>query len=240
MAGRRVRCPECDQLIEVVPLASGPSSQHADLEDDGRGTVLLQPVEETSGDTVMLEAVDIVPDGLTSLPQPSGPRKPPAPPKKQSEGDEPPKLKKSKLVETEMDMTPMVDATFQLLIFFMITAAFTLQKSKEIPKPKSDEASTNVVQQEEEMANAVIVQIDEYNSYLVINADGDEEEAPSVVDLHAKLRRAHDGDSEGRIPTVLRIEAHGEALHDRVITAIDAGNEVGFAEVQLASIEEDA
>jgi biopolymer transport protein ExbD len=241
MAGRRVRCPECDELIEVVPLASGPSHQHADLaDDDGRGTVQLQPVEEASGDTVMLEAVDVVPAGLTPLPRPSGPpRKPPAPPKKQVEGDEPPVLKKSKLVETEMDMTPMVDATFQLLIFFMITAAFTLQKSKEIPKPKSDEASTNVVQQDEEMANAVIVQIDEYNSYLVINADGDEEEAPSVVDLHAKLRKAHDGDSEGRIPTVLRIEAHGEALHDRVITAIDAGNDVGFAEVQLASIEED-
>ena len=122
----------------------------------------------------------------------------------------------------------------------MITAAFALQKSKEIPKPKSEEASTNVVQQqEEETANVVIVRIDEFNSYLVINADGDEEEAPSVVDLHMKLRKAHDGDSEGRIPTKLRVEVHDEAFHDRVITAIDAGNDAGFAEVELASIVAD-
>jgi hypothetical protein len=85
-----------------------------------------------------------------------------------------------------------------------------------------------------------VVRIDEYNSYLVINADGDEEEAATVVDLHTKLRKAHDGDSEGRVPTTLRVEVHDEAVHDRVITAIDAGNATGFAEVELASIAEDA
>ena len=31
--------------------------------------------------------------------------------------------------DNEIDMTPMVDTTFLLLLFFMITAAFSLQKS---------------------------------------------------------------------------------------------------------------
>src|SRR5688572_20269137 len=36
---------------------------------------------------------------------------------------------KSAPQEAEMDMTPMVDVTFLLLIFFMVTASFTMQKS---------------------------------------------------------------------------------------------------------------
>jgi biopolymer transport protein ExbD len=241
MAGRRVRCPECDSLVEVIPLPDNGPGADGGLELEPLAVELIPSSEPSSGDTVMLEAVprlQPLPPEPAPRPQFTGPpRKPPAPPKPAE--DEPPKLKKLPPLETEMDMTPMIDATFQLLIFFMITAAFALQKSKEIPKPKSDEPSTNVVQQDEETANAVVVRIDEYNSYLVINADGDEEEAPSVVDLHIKLRKAHEGDSEGRIPTKLRVEVHDEAFHDRVITAIDAGNDVGFAEVELASIGEE-
>jgi biopolymer transport protein ExbD len=244
MAGRRVRCPDCDSLVTVVPLSPEECQQFSESDDDGKETVHLFVDEPSSGDTVMLEAVQPLPveSSVSAAPLPGPVFRPPAniPPPPPAE-DEPPELRKTEKVETEMDMTPMVDATFQLLIFFMITAAFALQKSKEIPKPKSDEPSSNaVVEEDEEVANAVIVRIDEHNSYLVINADGDEEEAPSVLDLHVKLRRAHDGDSEGRVPTVLRVEAHGEAFHGRVVTAIDAGNDAGFAEVQLASLEEEA
>ena len=35
--------------------------------------------------------------------------------------------------DSEMDMTPMVDVTFLLLIFFMVTAAFAMQKSFQVP-----------------------------------------------------------------------------------------------------------
>ena len=37
--------------------------------------------------------------------------------------------------EAELDMTPMCDVTFLLLIFFMVTAAFAMQKSFEVPAP---------------------------------------------------------------------------------------------------------
>ena len=51
-------------------------------------------------------------------------------------------VKKEKAEQPEMDMTPMVDVTFLLLIFFMVTAAFTMQKSFEIPTPKTDHRET--------------------------------------------------------------------------------------------------
>ena len=49
----------------------------------------------------------------------------------------------SRLRSDDMDMTPMVDVTFLLLIFFMITSAFQMQKSFEVPTPSMDQASTD-------------------------------------------------------------------------------------------------
>ena len=43
----------------------------------------------------------------------------------------------SKPDDGELDMTPMVDVTFLLLIFFVMTAAFTIQTSLPIPTPQS-------------------------------------------------------------------------------------------------------
>jgi biopolymer transport protein ExbD len=188
----------------------------------------------------MLEAVDVV--ALRG--SPSGPAPPPPPPRRKTsqKPEEDPALafRRTRLVETEMDMTPMVDVTFQLLIFFMITAAFALQKAKEIPKPQSDEPSTEVVEQIDETQDRVVVKIDEFNTYTVVSPDGSEDEAPSVQDLYIRLRRAKAGASAGQVITKLRVEAHGDALHERVVTALDAGNETGFAELELASAPEDA
>ena len=85
------------------------------------------------------------------------------------EVDDEPELsfsKKEPIPEDELDMTPMVDVTFLLLIFFMVTASFTLQKSIPQPPAASDAPSTNVVE-EEEQQDYVEVIIDQNNSYYV-------------------------------------------------------------------------
>ena len=50
---------------------------------------------------------------------------------------------KEPIPEDELDMTPMVDVTFLLLIFFMVTASFTIQKSLQQAHAKSDDPSPN-------------------------------------------------------------------------------------------------
>ena len=53
----------------------------------------------------------------------------------------------------ELDLTPMVDVTFLLLIFFMITAAFNLQKKFDIPPSRSEEAAlTTIIETSDEAA----------------------------------------------------------------------------------------
>ena len=137
-----------------------------------------------------------------------------------------------------MDMTPMVDVTFLLLIFFMVTAAFSLQKSLELPKPKKDDPSVNAQQENpEEDSSYVTVFIDEFNTYRVVTVDWDVE-APSEQELLRKLREARNGDSSGTIPTKLLVRAHGDSLHEKVVAALDAGTEVGMEQVQLMTVEE--
>ena len=140
----------------------------------------------------------------------------------------------------EMDMTPMVDVTFLLLIFFMVTAAFSMQKSFEVPAPDESQPSTQVKTLEdfEDDPHFVVVRIDAYNTYRVIAADWDRE-APSEQELLVQLREAKRGDSQGIVPNRLLVVANGEALHEKVVTVLDAGATVGMEEVKMVTVEED-
>jgi len=163
-----------------------------------------------------------------------------APPPKPPAQEEPETIQlKGRLEDSEMDMTPMVDIVFQLLIFFMVTAAFSMQKSKQLPTPKEDRPSTSAVNVDPENdGDFVIVMVDSYNSFRVQTPDFDEE-APSEQDLLIWLRRAKQGASDGKTPTKLMIKAHRDSLHEKVVTALDAGAAVGMEQIQLQTVEQD-
>ena len=67
--------------------------------------------------------------------------------------------------EDDMDLTPMVDVTFLLLIFFMITAAFALQKAIEVP-PVKDEDATAAQTVDDLEKDSIVVRIDGDNIFL--------------------------------------------------------------------------
>lgn len=141
--------------------------------------------------------------------------------------------------ESELDMTPMVDVTFLLLIFFMVTAAFTMQKSFQVPTPDESAPSANYQESVEE-DGVITVRIDEYNTFHVSAPNWDEEqEAPSEQELLRRLREAKLGDG-GIVPNTLIVEAHGEATHEKVVMAMDAGTEIGMEEVKLRTVNDDA
>lgn len=126
--------------------------------------------------------------------------------------------KKEKIPEDELDMTPMVDVTFLLLIFFMVTASFTLQKSMPQPPASSDEASMNV-QDEEEAKDYVEVIIDQNNTYYVTSRGEEEREAPSETEMRTLVKDAVDTFG----PERMVITVHVDATYARYITACDAG-----------------
>lgn len=227
--GHRMRCPRCNEVTDVKPT---PPPPRKDLQQAG------EPPADIAAEP---EAPPVMRPPPVQWTEPPRPPKPPA--AVMTEPEKPPDArlpKRAKLVpqESEMDMTPMVDCVFQLLIFFMLTASFAVQKSMLMPKPTVDEGTS--VEPKDENLEAVTVRIDAQNSYFVSGGGlgEDEVEAPSPGELIMKLKQARQPGSDGRIPNKLMVVANGEALHKRVVAAIDAGNDVGMEEVGLKTVED--
>lgn len=138
------------------------------------------------------------------------------------------RLRKQNRTDDEMDLTPMVDVTFQLLIFFMVTASFALQKSIEVPTP--DQEKKGAAQQlqilDDIEATSIQVQIDANNSILI-----DDDAVPDPTRLTDMLRDKMRKEQK----TELMITASAAALHRSVIAVIDAANEVGMQKIRMVS-----
>lgn len=146
-------------------------------------------------------------------------------------------LRRTPALAAEMDMTPMVDVTFLLLIFFMVTAAYSLQKSLEMPSPDRQEeaAETRTLEELETDSDYVIVRVSRDNTVWV-----NDEEAPSPQEVIARIREARSAVPGGRGPRNLLVLADPEARHETVVMVLDAGNAVGMENIRLACIEEEA
>lgn len=145
---------------------------------------------------------------------------------------------KARMEEAEMDMTPMVDIVFQLLIFFMVTASFSLQKSMEVPKPKDDRPSTSATIEEPVDVIALTILVDHVGSFRIVSEEGDdEEEVPSEQELIVRLRQKKVEAGPDAVVTVL-VKANGEAPHYRVVMAVDSAATAGFGKVGLQTIED--
>lgn len=139
--------------------------------------------------------------------------------------------------EDAMDMTPMVDVVFQLLIFFMMTAAFSLQKSLELPpsSPQDPTAQSMTLDELDNESDFIIVRIDHENN---VTVDG--EDAPSEQEVLRKLKDAKNGSlRQGEPPrTGLLVLADPDCHHETVVMVLDAGNATGMERVRLATVED--
>jgi biopolymer transport protein ExbD len=236
--GHRVRCPACEALVEItLPSPEVDSEARPGLQSPGDATTeSAEGLPVYSG--VAISAPSLQPDweGGSPAAVPGVPVLAMA----DDEDEEERVTIRSKPEESEMDMTPMVDVTFQLLIFFMVTASFTMQKSLKIPAPKETQAaaSSKSIQDFEEDPEFVTVRIDQNGTYFISGEKwSDEVECPSEQELLVKLREARQ--AGGTTASKMLVMAHGDAEHSRVVTAIDAGLSAGIDDVQLLSVEDE-
>jgi biopolymer transport protein ExbD len=154
-------------------------------------------------------------------------------------GDDVIRAKKREPIDSEIDMTPMADCTFLLLIFFMVTASFGMQKAEQVAPPRETGAGATAVEASPENAGEyVTVRIDSKNYYHVQLGDEFREE-PSKQGMIVALQEAKAQGINGVTPTRLRIIAHGDASHERFVAAIDAGIAVGMEEIKSEITESD-
>ena len=238
------QCPQCSSSRQVSDQLLG---KQIDCPDCGANvTVAAQAVEVTEVVPVAQEAVAQVPVAVATA-QVAQPAKTVTPGLTEEEREA---LEEKELAAAsasfsrpkessgeDMDMTPMVDVTFLLLIFFMITASFSVQKTLQRPAQKPDDPSVNTVQQEEDdNPDIVTVQVDEFNSFNVITTEWDRT-AGSKQDLIVALSDAKAG-SGGTQPSKLVVQAHEDCVHGAVVAALDAGREAQFENFEVSTVEE--
>ena len=138
--------------------------------------------------------------------------------------DLPPVPKKKRVSqEAEIDLTPAVDVTFQLLIFFMITASFSLQKAFDVPPAKnSDGVSMNV--QVEMPDSGVHVEVDRDN--VVFVGDKKAQSYKEVLELLNAEKSANSSVND------LDLILDPDSTHEMRIMVIDAATQAGFLRVK--------
>ena len=119
----------------------------------------------------------------------------------------------------ELDLIPMVDCVFLLLVFYMITASYALQKMIDMAAPAADKkgAVQSVQSTDDTGQSSIIVQIDAQNRVLI-----DDAPVPNPADIADILRTKMNGDQKN----VLVIQADPRAYHETVVAVTDAAKDL--------------
>ena len=225
-----------DDMFQEEPDATvGPNDGEVRLETDDDDAsdvaeIKLEPADDDDdGATVRLETeqddddLDAVLEFENSLADDAGPDMSALPDELFGDEDEEDGLFSNDRGgdDEELDLTPMVDVTFLLLIFFMITASFTIQKTMQVPPPNPDEQGASmspIVEDPED--ESVRVDIDQRNMITI-----DDDPLPDIDQLVDFLRQT--------TKTEILITAHEDTLHEIVVKVLDAANEVEMQRIRL-------
>lgn len=122
-----------------------------------------------------------------------------------------------------MNLTPLIDVVFLLLIFFMVSTTFDRQSVLQLELPRADASDEQFPPRTVE---------------LVINADGrfflDGAELVNTQrdTLRAALGEVIEGDQE----TPLVIRADARTPHQSVVTAMDVAQRLGLSRLSIATL----
>ena len=124
--------------------------------------------------------------------------------------------------DPDINLTPLIDVVFLLLIFFMVSTTFTRESEITVDLP---EASVTEQPQEEHPVEIIIDAQGRFyvNQQLVVN-----KKLETLVQALKKVM----GDGQ---PPPLVINADAQTPHQFVVTAMDAARVVGITHLSLAT-----
>lgn len=129
------------------------------------------------------------------------------------------------------DMTPMVDVTFLLLIFFVVTASFQLQKAIDLPRPAVDAPCPSPTPPE---LAQLELRVNQSGAFRVLASEW-QAETPSKQALISHLKQWRDG---YRDDAVLLVTVDQRARLQSLVDAMDAGTLAGFQTLRVQSVED--
>ena len=124
----------------------------------------------------------------------------------------------------DINLTPLIDVVFLLLIFFMVSTTFDRHAKLKVELP---EASAKQTQQQQQ---SIVLSIDAKGNYFIndrqlVNT--------SLETLKIALQKTLADEKD--VPLVLRADA--KTPHQAVVRAMDAASQLGLTRLSIATIE---
>ena len=131
-------------------------------------------------------------------------------------------FKRQNREELSLNLTPLIDIVFLLLIFFMVSTTFT----------KENHLSINLPEAEGEVADApnqmVEVVIDRHGQYSI---NGQALISNKLLTLKQAIEKVSNGDRN--MPFIITADA--ATPHESVVRAMDAAGQLGFSRLSITS-----
>lgn len=118
----------------------------------------------------------------------------------------------------ELNLTPLIDVVFLLLIFFMVSTSFDVRRALSLELPVAEESAA--------VAAAPVV--------VAISADGHYRLNGTRVSAD-ELRQALSRQRDAARDNGLVIEADGRTQHQRVVTAMDIAGALGIEHIRIST-----
>tara|TARA_R110001583_G_scaffold15697_1_gene64455 strand:- start:8942 stop:9373 length:432 start_codon:yes stop_codon:yes gene_type:complete len=137
------------------------------------------------------------------------------------------KFKRQRMDDSGVNLTPLIDVVFLLLIFFMVSTTFTKESRLNLELPS---AQGDIAPQETKVLEVVIDAQGRYrlNEQALVDH--------TVQGLMAGMREIAGDDTE--LPVIITADA--KSPHQSVITAMDAAGRLGFAKLSLTTQDPDS
>ena len=139
----------------------------------------------------------------------------------------PMKFQRNLKSEVSVDITPLIDVVFILLLFFMVTTSFDRDTNLLINLPAANGQSVS------EAPFQIDIQIDRSGTYAVNGTQLTDTSVEAVISAIEALAA-----DDMTIP--LTISADANTTHQAVVTVLDAAARLGFSRINIATVQTEA
>ncbi len=131
--------------------------------------------------------------------------------------------------DVDINLTPLIDVVFLLLIFFMVTTTFSKEAQIKLKLPEATTAEKSDSDQ-----NYIVIQINEIGEFAVKGPD-DERARVLVNSSHDTLMRTLRLAGRRLNDPVVVIRADRRTPHEDVVKAMDAARRQGYLQITFST-----
>ena len=128
--------------------------------------------------------------------------------------------------EAGIEITPLIDVVFLLLIFFMVSSSFVQKQVISVTLPESGAAVVNV-------SDTVEISLDAAGMYFVAGQPVGRERGQLLAAMQSIVRNL---DALALAEQPVEIRADANATHQSVVRALDVCAALGLVQVSLATV----